>query len=794
MKNARHDFGLLFRSVARRWGVYALMMAGTGLALTLTLIVGLFIHSELSFDRFIRGSDRVYLVSALYGLENKPLVGSDITPAGVARWMRADMAEARQVTRLSPVEWPLSTPRRIARERFFWADPNLFEVLDLPAVAGDLKTALRAPDSIVMTQRMARAYFGEQDPLGRSLTTRDNRRLRVTAILRDFPANTHLDRELFVSGGYPYSVLSLHDANPTYLWSICYTYVKLRSDVRPEAVARQLTRLTHQNWQGPNNIPVSYELIALKDLHLHERGDLQMKARGHVDTLLALALVAVVILLIACANYAGLVLAETDERGAEMALLSALGAGRAHLLATVLRESLIVHLLSLLLALALTERLLPHLNHSLNLDLRLWSAPPGLMGLMLLLTVALALLSALLPAIIVTAPSPVRRARMRTRPPQRWQGWVIAQFTLVISLLIAAQVVSRQWDYALDSAPGFDGQHVAIVDLSDNPWINRAFLNEIRQLKGVDSVAQAFGAPTSNFVRPALVRGKDGRLLSFTRTSVSPEFLGVYGIPLRAGRNLDHTFSEVVAPKDILINETAVRALGFASPREALGQVLGYETDRTHMQSRIIGVVPDIRFSTVHYATPPMMIDGFDRFFTHFSIRVKPGNEAETLRQIDQIWLRHTGGTEPIERQGFRDYLRSQYHDLHQQVAVSRLVAGVAILLSALGLMGLCVFLTRHQSRELAIRKALGAHFGDLLLYRIRPFLLPLLIANIAAWPLAGLVLQQWLETFAAHVTLTPLPFVLASLATSASALGAILLHAVWSNRRVRTALLRQDV
>lgn len=793
MRQAQRDFGYVLRSVTRRWGVYALMIAGTGLALTLTLIVGLFIRSELSFDRFIRDSDRVYLVSALYGLENKPLVPSDITPTGVARWMRTDMPEARQVARLLPVEWAFSTPRRIARERFFWADPNLFEVLDLPAVAGDLKTALRAPDSIVMTQRMARAYFGDQNALGRTLTTRYNQRLRVTAILKDFPSNTHLDRELFVSGRSADSVLALHDANPSYLWSICYTYVKMAPGVQPETVAQTLSRLTHQNWQGPNNIPVSYELIALKDLHLHERGDVQMKARGHVDTLVALSLVAVVILSIACANYAGLVLAETDERGAEMALLSALGAGRAHLLATVLRESLIVHLISLVVALALTERLLPYLNHSLNLDLKLWASPLSLIAIMALITTALAGLSALLPAIIVTAPSAVRRARMRTRPPQRWQGWIITQFTLVISLLIAAQVVSRQWDYALYTASGFDGDHLYIVPRNDNPWINRAFLDEIEQMDGVSGVAEAFGAPTSNFVRPALVKGKDGRVLSFTRNSVSPDFFDVYGVKLRTGHGLNGTFSEIIAPKDVLINETAVRALGFQSAQEALGQTLEYETDRTHMRSRIIGVVPDIRFSTVHYAVPPMMFDGFDRFFTHFSIRVKAQGETETLRRIDQVWLRHTVGTEPIARQAFRDYLTSQYHDLHQQVAVSRLVAAAAIVLSALGLMGLCVFLTRHQSRELAIRKALGAHFGDLLRHRLRPFWLPLLIANITAWPLAGFVLQKWLGTFAAHVPLTPLPFVLASLATSACAGGAILLHAVWSNRSVRTSLLRQD-
>lgn len=780
--------------VASRWGVYVLMILGLSMAYATALTITLYVRDEFTYDRFLNDTERLYLLSSRYGPVGQPLITSDVAPAGMARWIGRERGDIEAVSRLVPVEWPLSSDRRSVKERFYWADENIFDLLKLPVLKGDLNGALSKPGTIVMTERMARAYFGHADVVGSYLFSKGGMPFEVKAILQDFPSNTHLDREIFVSGKADYTMLSVLDGNPKYLWPTSYTYIRLRPATSVATVERHLLALSHAHWQGPNNIPVGFRLIRLTDLHFQPQGDGQMKPRGHLNSVYTMMVVALAVLLLSGINCAGLILAESHERGREMALYASLGATRWRQMSYILREALTVNLISAGIGLALLERLLPLINTELGIRLELWKSPVLELGAIGTVALLMGAMCGAYPAARITrfvlGGTQDKRGGLSS---DRWRGWVTAQLVLVITLLIITHTMARQWDYATRDALNFNGDDVVMIRLIDDNDINRDFSTQIRYIEGVDAVAESFGIPTTTFVRPGWIRKSDGGLVSFMRNSVHPDFFRVYQVPILVGENLKGTFRDPENPRDILINEAAVRALGYGSPQQALGQTIEYETDRTRFRSRIIGIVPDLRFSTVYEPSHPMIFDSFSKYFTQVNVRLTEDNQNRTLARIDALWADVAAGSVPIERISYREYQQIQYHDMQQQVRTFGLVSMVAMLLSILGLSGLSIFLTRHQLREVAIRRALGARFRDIFLMRLYPFVVPLILANLIAAGLAWVILELWLGSFVAHVPLSAISFLVSGIMASGIALATLSVHAAMTIRRLPMRMLRYE-
>jgi putative ABC transport system permease protein len=343
----------------------------------------------------------------------------------------------------------------------------------------------------------------------------------------------------------------------------------------------------------------------------------------------------------------------------------------------------------------------------------------------------------------------------------------------VIVLLIAAGTMSRQWTYATGTALNFDGANVLIVKRAD--WrfsLNvSAFMANLRTLEGVEAAAESFGTPTGEFIRPVWASGRDGRLIALSRNSVSPDFFEVFRVPFLAGGNLTGIYVLPGAPKDIILNRSATRALGFSVPASAIGKVIEYDFDQLHMRSRIVGVIPDMRFAPVYEPVQPMIFDNDGKYFSQISIRISPDDPAKTIGRIDQLWDRLTDGEAPIIRNTFHEHLMDEYADLNHQIHVARIVSFVSAVLSILGFVGLSIFQTRHQARETAIRRALGASFLDIIHDRLSVFYGPILIANLIAWPIAWIVMSSWLDSFADHIPLSIGDFFAAAAISSGFAL-----------------------
>lgn len=751
----RHVYG----SLTRYWGLSLLNVIGLAIAFAATFIIAIYVRDELTYDRFLPDVDRTFLLTAEYGAPGKPLVNSDQTPAGMARWLRPNPA-VEAVARLHYADLLLRSDRREGLEHAYWADENIFSLLQLRPVHGNLDKALGDFDTVVITQNKARQYFGRENAVGQTLILNNGTRLKVTAILADYPPNTHLEREIFVSSRAGYSMLAVLDFNPDWLWDSSFTYVRLKPGA--SFAPGNLETIARRNWVGAYTPPVGFELVSLPDLHFRPDADNQTKPRGHIDTVVAMVTVAVLILILAAVNVAGLMSEQIEERSGEMAVRRALGAQRHHLLLQVLSEALVTNLVALIAALTLVEHLLPYVNAQLGLELILWSSP-GFLAATGAAVFGVGTASSLYSALKLSA---VARQEVHTGGKvEKWSymgrmGWIAVQFCLLITLLIAADTVQRQWLFAMGSALNFDADRVILITIDKEKGQDPNFKRQILAIPGVEGAAYSRFVPVYRNIRPAWFTAPSRQVVQFTRESVDMDFFKLFGVQFLAGHGLSHAHLTDYPPKEVVINRTALKAFGYRTPQDAVGQSITYTADGRQVTSSIVGVVNDMRTATIRDPLAPMVFDGVSQWFTILSVRIAKTNQQESLAAIDGLWRQNFPKAGPMERRFFSEYLREQYKDMLQQWRVFGLLSFVGICLNVLGLSGLSIYLARARLREMAIRNALGARLVDIFRLRMQPFVKPLIVANLAAGLISWLAMSWWLSSFKARVDLSLMSFV----------------------------------
>jgi len=766
------------RSLLRYWGLTLLNAIGLAIGAAAAIIIALYIRNELSFDRFLPGADRVLMVTSVDSPPKSPVVGKDKSPAGVAGWVRADLPPVEAVTRLYPSEWPMRSARFQSQESFYWADSNVFDLLRFKTVAGDLRTALSRPFTMVVTQKVARRYFGRDDVVGQTVFINGDSPLTITAVLADFPVNNSFGREIFISGSTAYGMLAILDINPTWQWESSYTFLRLKpgAQTSPQAIRDVVAR----HWNNPYNLPTAFRLVPLTALHFEPEADSPMSPRGHRDTVTAMAVVAGLILFLAAVNFAGLMTAQIDERREEMMIRRSLGARRRHLFLQVFGETTVINGISIICALALVERLLPLINRPLGLELSLWAAPGFSMGCAFA-AILIGMAAGLYPAIVLSA-VPTNPSRGADGGHGRRYlgrvGWIAVQFSLLITLLISSATIYRQWTYATGAALNFDTAGVVQIFVYRNGGLEDSFRQHIVALGGVENAAYSRGIPEEKDTRPGWATSPSGTRVQFTRETVDPHFFHLFGVRLLAGRNFTNAY-KAGQPDEVVLTRSAVKGLGYRSPSDAVGRTLDYIGDHTHLRATIIGVVDDMRIDTVREPLHPMVFDYHGDYFDRLYVKLEPGHEEAALAAIDETWKRDYPTNNPIVRQFYSDYLDSLYRDMIQQWWAFGLLSVVGICLSILGLTGLSVYLARARLREIAIRSALGARLWDIFLLRVEPFVRPLLLANAIAGLIAWALMSWWLSSFSAHVELDPLSFVAAGALTVFIATVTLALHAV---------------
>ena len=775
----RNCLAAALRHLSRNRLYTAISVFGLSVGLWGELLTALTIRSQYTHDHFIPGYERIYQAIASIDMVGFSTRYSDTTLNTLAGLLRLQFPQIQGTTRLAPESLLLRNAAVEAKERVYWADPNFFALISLPIVAGDLTHALARPDGIVLSRSMARKYFDRDDPIGRTLMIADARQLMgqmsalggsrpmvVTAVIEDLPQNgTQLEAGVFASGLASFSKLNRLDHDPmnqpgTKAFSTSVTtFLRLAPGASIETIRGGLdgvNRRAFENLLGAAGVAkmgklfMSLQLVRLDRMNSHP--GLHPDLRGRLVTSFILG---GLVLLIACVNFINLLTARSTRRSREVGIRKLAGAGRPLLMLQFLGESTLYVLTAMLMAIALTEWTLPYANAFLGSDatFEYWRNP-GLLGSLLAATLLLGALAGAYPALIMSGfrPLPVLKGLGRSGGAG-WvrQGLVTLQFAILVALVIGAAVIYQQRTYATTDALRVRSDQV----LGIFSPCRAALVIELKSLPGVQSVTCS-GMQVLGMANTSVVKAPDGTDVSMATVPTDLTIFELYGLKPIAGR-----FAKEGDPDSgqFVINESAVKALRFASAPAAIGQKLDLSYFGTPSEpgktrgTHIIGVVADFTMDSVERRIPPTAYVLAPNDYNLINVKLTGRQLPETLVAIDQLWTR-TGGEGPINRFFVNERIQQQYLSMLREAQGFGIFTIVAALLACLGLLGLAASVAEGRTREIGIRKALGADTSDVIRLLLWQFSRPVLWANLIAWPAAAWAMHRWLQGFAYHVDL----------------------------------------
>ncbi len=791
----RNCFAAALRHLSRNKLYTAISVFGLSVGLSTSLLAALVIHDQLSHDHFIPGYDRVYVVTSAITPPGHPTIFVDSTLSFVGAELALKFSEIHAVTRLMADHATLRHANVKADEHVYWADPNAFEVLPLPMVAGDLKSALSQPDTIVLSRSVARKYFGRDSPLGETLLmsvdgSTAGHALSVAAVIEDFPpSGTHLTAGIFVSSLAPWTQLHQQEVVPvsearTQLGVGTHTYLKFAPHVSAQRVLQAMPTMARAVFAGPpKGWAVALSLVRMDRLDADPWLNPEFSSR-----LLMLTVVGFGILLIAGINFVNLLTARSARRAKEVSVRKLAGAQRRVLVLQFLTESIAYVIVASLLAVALTERLLPYANVFLlaSATFRYWQ-DPALVGAVLLVALLLGATAGAYPALVLSGFRPLRVLTGEPGQSRRAgllrQILVTGQFSILIGLIIAAAVVYQQRQFAIQDALRIDSDEMLLIRSPCNP----AFTSQVRALPGVRGLACSASVLVDHGgVNVMLVKDKVGAQQLLYPIYVEPSLFDLYGIKPVAGGN-----SGGVAGTYYLLNETAARQLGFARPSDAIGYELPTYRNRA---APVVGVVPDFSLDSVQHRIEAQgfVVTAQDPLFDLINVKLNGHQIPETLSAIDRLWT-ETGSKGPISRVFLEEHIQTMYLAMLREAQLFGVFAMVAVVLACLGLLGLAASIAERRTREIGIRKALGADTGHIVRLLLQQFAKPVLWANLIAWPVTAYAMHRWLQGFAYHVDLAVWLFPAAAAIALVIAIATVSTHSILVARAKPIAALRYE-
>jgi putative ABC transport system permease protein len=780
------------RYLARNQVYCAISVLGLALGLAAATLAGVTLRNELSYEHFIPGFEHTYLAANVATPTGHPPLYSDESPSFVGSLLKLNIRQIEAVTRIAEADVRLKHTATEAAEKIYWADPNALDLLPLPVVAGQLRDALRRSDGIVLTRSVAQKYFGRDDPLGETILVDAAHPMTVTAVVDDLPVSgTTLESGIFASGLAAYSALAKCDrdapeqARKGSVLLCGRTYVRLAAGSRVSAVQDRIDGFLPGNYPKFPGMTMSVRLMRIDAVHLFDGLNPGMQAR-----LAVLSAVALAILLGSCVVFVNLSTARSERRALEVGVRKACGASHAQLITQFIGEALVYTGIAAGIGLLLADLALPSLNAFLgfagHLDL---ASDPALLATIVLGVLLVGVLAGSYPAFVLAAFRPslvLKGSVIRSGGALARQALVVLQFAILIGLLLAAAVIYQQRIYATREALRLDTDQMLIMRASCRP----ALLNELRSLPGVRG---AYCASSALLDRAAFsnTRLRDGTPLAIDVTALDFGTFGLYGITPLAGTFATHGQSEgerAASAWQVVINEAAARRFGFASPLAAVGQSLPLadaqrwlaEATGTDIDTagEIIAVVPDFAVDVASQKVRPTVYVTASPQYRLISIKLTGREIPQTLEAIDRKTLA-TGSDTPAERFFLDAYIRSLYQALLSEAQGIALFAAIAAVLGCLGLLGLSAASAEHRTKEIGVRKAMGASTCDILRMMLWQFAIPILWASVLALPVSAFLLDRWLEGFAEHVSLGPLPFAVAGLLALVIALATVFTHAL---------------
>ena len=778
------------RALRRRLGYAALNIGGLAVGLAACLLIGLYVGDALRYDAFHPDADRVVRLATT---AEQPSGEARTVAAGgwpVGQTLREARPEVEALTYLrSRPSYAVKRDGRYYYHDLIWADGAFFDVLGgFDLQAGDPATALAEPYSLVVTPAVAEQHFGTTERVvGRTLTLRDSLTFTVTGLAR-VPDRSHVQFEMIGSFATLCSLFD-DDASCTESFSSGWfdlnvaNYARLAPGTSVASFDRAIDGVYMDGPLGERLGKMGYTLTAhaepLTDVYLRTDWGNDFGPLGDLATVQLLAAIGGFILLIACINFVNLATARSSERAREVGVRKALGSTRGALVTQFLAEAVVLSLGATVLAVGLAALALPLMSDLAGIDLAFATlAQPGVGAALVGLALAVGVGAGLYPAFVLARFGPAATLRgdfaTSARGQRLRQGLVVVQFTLSCALIISTLVVVRQLDHMQGQDVGFQKEQVVVLDLrrADVPLSTQAtLLDEIRQHPGVASASATFGVPGRSGWRGQVAvpegRSEDEGLSTYY-LAVDTRFVETFGLKVLAGRAFDASYGgdapdvEPGPDNTLLLNETAVRQMGLGTPAAAVGTRITAPSG--YPEGTVVGVVNDYHHTGLREAVPPMVLDVNPDVAQFAAVRLTDGAAApDVLDHAAAVWDRLLGAY-AFDTFFLDDDFARLYERERRLARIYGTFAGLAILVACLGLFGLAAYTAEQRTKEIGIRKTMGASARQIVLLLSRDFAMLVAVAFVVAAPVAYWAMERWLTGFATRIDLGPGLFALAGL------------------------------
>jgi len=765
---------LAFRNLYKQAAYSLLNLSGLALGIACFVVIMLYVNHERSYDQFHPQADRTYRLLDFRKVDG---IGEESAsaPTPLAEAMRSDYPEEiESIVRFFNFQAPTlalahtneaGELKQFNERKLYFTDAAIFEVFGFQLAAGDPKTALLEPNSIVLTQETAQKYFGTSDPLGKILRFEDKHDLVVTGILEPLLTNTHLDFDFLASFATLMNPEVLSDRLRTsWIWNPSWTYMVLSEGVSAAQMENQFRDFVVKYWPESSHEKVKLYLQPVADIHLDSRLDYEMHANSDGMYVYVFITIAVFILLISCFNFINLTTARSTRRAREIGMRKIFGGHKRQLISQFLSESIITCLVALVLSFPLIWLQLQFLRGFSGKDLVFDpGAQPQLMLGLVGLAVLIGLISGLYPAFFLSSYRPVQAVK-GSRFVEVSKGvifrklLVVGQFSLSIVLIVGTMIAIKQLRFLENQRLGFDQEKVLLLPTLRSPLMEKyqSFKQTLLQNENIHALTTVEDIPGMKTQTGGYKPEGYTEVRQFPRLVVHDDFAKTMGIPMAAGRGFDYDFKNDTEDA-IVINEAMVRALDWGSAEAAIGKRID---DRM-----VVGVMEDFHFVSLHRPIEPFLISrvanrASSMAFSsrYIAIRIDTDNAQETLSFIEDQWFQFTPNR-PFEYLFLSDLLGTQYEVESVISKVAGAFAGLSVLIACLGLFGLASFTAERRIKEIGIRKVLGAPVLQLVGMLVGSFMKLVLISILIGSPLAYLALNGWLGDFAYRTEIGVWPF-----------------------------------
>jgi putative ABC transport system permease protein len=771
-----------YRNIMKNRFYSVLNIFGPAIGITCAILILLYVKEELSFDKYNKKYENIYRLESDFNISGKTTVAA-LVPVPMAPTLKDEYPEIKEFARFAGfgIQDILFQYKdlKFFEDNIYFTDSTVFRIFDYEFILGSPDKALNEPNTIVITESFAKKYFGRENPMGEVLTTSNFGNCRVTGVIRDVPANSHLRFDCLLSMATIVELTGVDRFNsrsaPAY-WNISvFGYILLDKNARIEDLLAKFPAFYDKYMSSlGKQINASFRLMATRIDKVHFGNKLEFDLPvGNINYLLIFSLVGVLMLLIASLNYMNMATARSINRSKEVGLRKVIGASKGVLIRQFMSESMVLVILALIIALIASIFILPTFNTLTSKDLSIGSLfEPFTFLMILLITLFVGIISGSYPALYLSSFSPVDVLKSNVNPRQG-KGMlrkilVIFQFAISGALIIGTIIVSGQQRYIRNKDLGMNKENVMIIPIRDTAFINhklQSFKDELVKLPDIKGVSSAVLVPPLMASKVVFQVEKDSSMveLATSFSMVDHEFIDVMQMKLLEGRNFDRSNTSDLT-KAFIVNEAAVKAFGWGG--NALGKRIKFginpATGAAQRDGVVIGVVKDFHFTSIHNPIEPFIFIVSSNPNTYFYVRLSDNNTPATIESIKKL-QQDMGNTLPFNYFFFADKLDEMYTAENKLNSLFNIFSLMTIFIACLGLLGLTSYVTEQRSKETGIRKIMGAKAEQVVWLLNKDFIILVLISNLVSWPVAYYFMEKWLEGFAYRIQFGINPFVIAT-------------------------------